>query len=131
MKPGIVFFLYIFFHLLGGFKSVNAADCPVFAAPFQQVHKTKQVKTVHASHDYLKVKTDGSGEECVERLCAEDNDEEELIKKQTTLVRCLFDLTCAFLFSPYNSIRAKPFVACAQLSFTESDKYIVNRVLRI
>ena len=124
MKAVVVFFLSLFFLLLGGSHSVYSEThhSKISSATIQKFEKSKQVN----------LRNSIPGEKKEEFISVEDEDDDQVfVRKSVVPAKYVMALTYAsiLIYSNYRPKNRLPF--CKHLSYISSYKYILQRVLKI
>lgn len=130
MRAAVIFILFLVFQLLSeGSAHARMPDRYLSNLPVQTIEKQQLKNGLPSSSETITANT--ALEEKEDILVSVEDDEEELVRRTTILVRYFPLVSCLFVLQhPYPS-RIQPLFFYNPLSHTASCKYVKQRVLRI
>jgi hypothetical protein len=136
MKAAVIFVLFLCIHLLGGHNYAQASghDTQRGYSPALNIDKTRQLKSVTANQDNIQTKYAGFNEENASLLSVADDDEEDdedIVRKHISLVRYILAFSYAFISDCRYNFHSGNLTFYKHPFPAGSEKYIVQRVLRI
>lgn len=133
MRAIFVFVLFFCFLMLTG-KSQGYASNPNQNALRSSTHlnQTSQIFLSHTNHSTQVVQNNGLKEKKEEFISVENEDEDLVFtKKYVLLVNYFIAIACASLLSYFFNFLKNRLPFCWHLSYTSSNTYLLQRVLRL
>lgn len=127
----VIFFLFLCFRLFGGNATAHASTHQFFS--LKQSIENLATKNSYDTQNTLAVSYSNLNDEStsLSHIDYDDEDDEQIIRKQVFLVKCLVAFSHAFvLYYANKGLEGYPSF-CKFLSHVGTPKYISQRVLRI
>jgi hypothetical protein len=132
MKLVFTFFLFVCFHLVGGynFAQASAHTGKICNSPSRYIEQTQEADNAGTNREFALTTDEGLVIVSQDLINIED-DEEDAFRKQLAPARYFIAFYYAFLSNPYSYHHSDRLPFSRHLSGIGSSKYIVQRVLRI